>query len=343
MEKLIIILISFIFFNFLNKIIIKNKILLNYSGSTHQKFSGLTTVPLTGGIFIFFSITYFYFNEIENIIYLFLSLFVLGLATDLKLIASPKIRFLIQTILLFSIVYISDLKISPTRIYIIDLLISNSLLSYFFSTFCLLILINGSNFIDGLNGLLVGYYLLITVIFYQLNLSNFLDVQNSSFLFFSIILTILFLLNIFKKSFMGDTGAYILGFFYGYLLINIYVEYQLFSPFFVVLLLWYPCFENLFSILRKFQLKKSPIKPDNNHLHQLIFFYLRKKYKLKNIFANNYGSLIILLYNLVILSFGVQNISNTQYQIVLLILNLFVYCAMYFKLFAYKYKIKFNN
>ena len=340
MEKLIIIIIGFLLFSFLNNFLIKKKILLNYSGSVHQKFSGLTTVPLTGGIFIFLSILYLHFNEIASVIYLFSCLFILGLATDLKIIASPKIRFLIQAMLLFLIVYLSDLRISPTRIYIIDFLISNILLSYIFSTFCLLILINGSNFIDGLNGLLVGYYSLISLIFYHLDFNNFLDIENNSLLFFLIILTILFLLNLFKKSFMGDTGAYILGFFYGYLLIQIYTENQVFSPFFVILLLWYPCFENLFSILRKFQLKKSPIKPDSNHLHQLLFFYLKKKYKLQNIFANNYGSLIILSYNLIIFSIGIQNITNTQHQIILIILNILIYCATYFKLFTYKYKLK---
>ena len=139
---------------------------------------------------------------------------------------------------------------------------------------------------------------------------------------------------------MGDTGAYILGFIYGYLLIKIYIENQIFSPFFVILLLWYPCFENLFSILRKFQLKKSPIKPDSNHLHQILFFYLKKKYKLRSISANNNASLIILLYNLIIFSIGIQNISNTQFQIILLIINILIYCAIYFKLFAYKYKLK---
>ena len=340
MEKLIIIIIGFLFFSFLNNFLIKKKILLNYSGSVHQKFSGLTTVPLTGGIFIFLSILYLYFNEIASVIYLFSCLFILGLATDLKIIASPKIRFLIQAMLLFLIVYLSDLRISPTRIYIIDFLISNILLSYIFSTFCLLILINGSNFIDGLNGLLVGYYSLISLIFYHLGFNNFLDIENNSLLFFLIILSILFLLNLFKKSFMGDTGAYILGFFYGYLLIQIYADNQIFSPFFVILLLWYPCFENLFSILRKFQLKKSPIKPDSNHLHQLLFYYLKKKYKLKSIFANNCGSLIILLYNLIIFSIGIQNITNTQHQIILLTLNILIYFATYFKLFTYKYKLK---
>ena len=340
MEKIIIIIISFFVFYFLNIFLIKKKILLNYNGSIHQKYSGLTNVPLTGGILIFFSIMYLYFKEIESVIFLFSFLFILGLATDLKILASPKLRFIVQTILIFTIVYVSDLRIPSTRIYLLDLLISNVFFSYFFSTFCLLILINGSNFIDGLNGLLVGYYLLISLIFIQLNFFNFLDIEVNDLLFFSLVLFILFLFNLSNKSFMGDTGAYILGFFYGYLLIKIYDEYQIFSPFFVILLFWYPCFENLFSILRKFKFKKSPIKPDNNHLHQLIFFYLKKKYKIKNIFANNCGSLIILLYNLIIFGFGIQNSSNTQYQIILLILSIFVYCAVYFKLFAYKYKLK---
>ena len=340
MEKIIIIIISFFVFYFLNIFLIKKKILLNYSGSIHQKYSGLTNVPLTGGMLIFFSIVYLYFKEIESVILLFSFLFITGLATDLKILASPKLRFIIQTILILTIVYISDLRISSTRIYLLDLLISNVFFSYFFSTFCLLILINGSNFIDGLNGLLVGYYLLISLIFHHLNLISFLNIENINQLFFSAILFTLFLVNLSKKSFMGDTGAYILGFFYGYLLIKIYSDYQIFSPFFVILLLWYPCFENLFSIIRKFQLKKSPIKPDNNHLHQLMYFYLKKKYKVNNLFANNYGSLIILLYNLIVFGIGIQNISNTQHQIILLILNLFVYCAVYFKLFAYKYKLK---
>ena len=105
------------------------------------------------------------------------------------------------------------MRISSTRIYLLDFLISNNLFSYFFSTFCLLILINGSNFIDGLNGLLVGYYFLISIIFFQLDFINFLDIENNDLLFFSIILLVLFFFQYFEKSFMGDTGAYILSFF----------------------------------------------------------------------------------------------------------------------------------
>ena len=91
MEELIFIIIIFLFFNFFNYFLIKKKFLLNYSGSIHQK-PGTTMYP-NWGIFIFFSILYLYFNEIESIIYLFSFLFLLGLATDLKITNSPKTRF----------------------------------------------------------------------------------------------------------------------------------------------------------------------------------------------------------------------------------------------------------
>ena len=39
-----------------------------------------------------------------------------------------------------------------------------NMMRFIFTTFCLMILINGSNFIDGLNGLLLGYSLLIILL-----------------------------------------------------------------------------------------------------------------------------------------------------------------------------------
>lgn len=341
MEKIIFLIVLFVLFHLLNEILIQKKFLLNYNGSQHQKFSGFTKVPLSGGILIFISIIYLYYHQFENLIFLILLLFILGLATDLKLIISPKIRFLFQAMILFFIVYISDLRILSTRIYFIDVFISNNLINYCFSTFCLLILINGSNFIDGLNGLLLGYFLMISFILFKINLARYLDVDNYNLLFFSMVLSILILFNFYKKCFMGDTGAYILGFFFGYLLIWTYSDNQKLSPFFVILLLWYPCFENLFSILRKFKLKKSPMKPDDNHLHQLLFFYLKKKHNLKDLSANNFGSLIILLFNLIVFILAIQNVSNTKYQIILIIFNIVFYCLIYSKLFLYKHKLKY--
>ena len=40
-----------------------------------------------------------------------------------------------------------------------------------------MVLINGSNFIDGLNGLLLGYFLIIILILFKLNLFSLIEIS----------------------------------------------------------------------------------------------------------------------------------------------------------------------
>ena len=47
-----------------------------------------------------------------------------------------------------------------------------------------MILINGSNFIDGLNGLLLGYFCLIIFLLFKLNLFEQIGFVEKNFLFF---------------------------------------------------------------------------------------------------------------------------------------------------------------
>ena len=169
-----------------------------------------------------------------------------------------------------------DIKIHQTKFILLDFLLKNIYFKYFFSIFCFLVLINGSNFIDGLNGLMLGYFISIISIIFYLNSYITLDIENNLIIALLIILAFLFILNLNNKLFMGDSGSYVLSLLCGYFLVKIYEMSLEISPFFIVLLLWYPCFENLFSIIRKFTLKRSPVNADNNHLHQLIFFILKK-------------------------------------------------------------------
>ena len=72
------------------------------------------------------------------------------------------------------------------------------------------------------------------------------------------------------------------------------------SPYYVCLLLWYPAFENFFTLTRRFVFEKNKIKvADNLHLHHLLFKFL--KGKTKNNMVNTYTGLIINLFNLVII------------------------------------------
>ena len=131
-----------------------------------------------------------------------------------------------------------------------------------------LILINGTNFIDGLNGLVILYYISIILIL-KLSGLNFEVYDNTFYIdYILLILSLLFVLNFLNKIYLGDSGS-LIGFLFAYYLISIYEQNPNMSPFFIILLLWYPCFENLFRVRKqRFKSLLNLIK----HFHQLLYF-----------------------------------------------------------------------
>lgn len=72
--------------------------------------------------------------------------------------------------------------------------------------------------------------------------------------------------------FLGDGGAYFLGFMLGELSVLLVMRNPEVSTWYAVLLLIYPVFETLFSAYRRLFLRgQSPGTPDGIHLHSLIF------------------------------------------------------------------------
>ena len=311
----------------------KRGILLNYSGDVHQFFSNRKNIPLTGGLFILIPIVFF-LNEL--LINLFIvSIYLIGFFSDRKILASPKKRFLIQCLLILLFVAIFDVKINSSRIELFDVFLNNKFFAIFFSTFCLLILINGSNFIDGLNGLLISSIIIILFMLTRLNLIDNSIISDQSINLIMLILLLLLLLNIFNVLMLGDSGAYLLGFFIGFLIISSHRSNPDISPYFFISLIWYPCFENLFSILRKLNREFSPLKPDSKHLHQLVLFFLTKKFDLKLILSNNLSSGIICFFNFLIIYISTLNPSNTFFQIKLISVSIIFYNVSYMLLFNF--------
>lgn len=72
--------------------------------------------------------------------------------------------------------------------------------------------------------------------------------------------------------FLGDGGAYFLGFMLGELAVLLVIRNPQVSTWYAALLLIYPVFETLFSAYRRLFLRgQSPGTPDGIHLHSLIF------------------------------------------------------------------------
>ena len=306
----------------------------NYSGDSHQLFSNEKNIPLVGGIFLVIPILSINYNNIFYIL-IILSIFMLGLLSDRKVIVSAKQRFLFQIILIFFSVIFLDLKILSSRIPFFDNLLELFYFNILFTCFCLLILINGSNFIDGLNGLLliymttVLYVLLDTSLLSNTNLKLLLEIDRTYILFLVITLVVIIILNLMNSLMLGDAGAYILSFFVGYIIILCHNSNPNISPYFFIALLWYPCYENLFSILRKLKNKSSPLVPDNNHLHQLIFQRFSKVFKDK-VLANNACSILINIVNGIILLLAARYPYESIYQIMIILISIFLYTSTFF-------------
>jgi UDP-N-acetylmuramyl pentapeptide phosphotransferase/UDP-N-acetylglucosamine-1-phosphate transferase len=324
---------SIIFIYLLSNFLKKKEYLVNLSGDEHQKFATNNSVPLVGGVFILLGYLLIFFDQNKSLL-LFLSLmFLLGLFSDLKIISSAKKRILIQAAIVISFVYFLDLKIDSVRVILFDRYLNIKIINFFFVCFCIIILINGSNFIDGLNGLSLGYYIVVLCAL-MIYLQHPFDPHQLINLLY--LLLILLVFNFLNRLFIGDNGAYILGLIFSYFLITIYQKTPNISPYYIILLLWYPCYELLFSIIRKFNLNYSPIKPDVSHLHQLIYFFIKRKFNLTSLKSNNISSLIILIFNTLIIYLGSKDTHNTQLQVILILLSIFIYTFSYNLALKYK-------
>ena len=322
---------------FINNYLLKLDYLVSETGDNHQKFASKIKIPLTGGIFFFLSIIFFYKELGANFILFSTLVLILGIISDLKFIQSAKKRLIFQLTIVLIFIISNDIQIINTRVDLLDNLISYKYINYLFVCFCVLIVINGSNFFDGLNTLNTGYYLLITLILIYLNSTGDIIFQDLVLRYLFLILIIIYVFNFLNKIFIGDSGSYLLGFIFSIFLINFYADNQQLSPFYIILLLWYPAFETLFSMIRKNILNRSPMRPDSNHLHQLIFYYIKKRYSKTVLLANLISANIINIYNLIIFLVATQFLFNTQVQIILILLNLMIYTVIYFKLFLYRY------
>ncbi len=314
-----------------NYYLIKRNILPSFSGDKHQKLASNKSIPLSGGIFLICGFSIIFFQPFQTYLFFLSLIFLIGLYSDLKILKSAKFRLFLQSIIIFIFILIFDIRITDTRIEILDKILNQKIISYLFISFCILIIVNGSNFLDGLNTLVLGYYLIVSYIIYKMELYYFIGLDPNIFLLWFLFLALIYLLNFFNNLYLGDNGAYFLGFIYALILVMIFNKNVSISPYFIILLLWYPGFENLFSILRKMNIKKkSPLLPDPKHLHQLMFIYLNQRIIKKKIYANLAVANIINLYNLIVFYFASKNPSDTDFQLLFIILNIFIYTLIYY-------------
>ena len=343
---LLLILISFsLFFYkyfalFLSKY--NSKLLVDNQFKKPQSFHELPT-STSGGTGIFFSfliLNLYLFLSKEIIYYEYLSFcslfFILGLSDDLKLNTRPKFRLLAMIFLLIFLVVSNNLYVENTGIKSLNRFLEVDIFSLFFVCLCFLFIINGSNLIDGYNGLLGIHSLIILTNLFFVNYFN----ENSDLAFFilcMILITTLFLKYNFPRGtiFLGDAGSYFLGAFIAISVIKTSIANPIISPFYFCILLFYLFFEVFFSFIRKIALeKRSPLFPDGKHLHMLLYKMLVKKNS-DRLKSNYYVSVIINLTYLILIIPSIFMMKNglfcKYYSIVFFVIYLAAYKISYEK------------
>jgi UDP-N-acetylmuramyl pentapeptide phosphotransferase/UDP-N-acetylglucosamine-1-phosphate transferase len=199
--------------------------------------------------------------------------FLAGLAEDLTKNVSPPYRMLATAASAVLASWLLGALIERTAIPGLDWVVSYALGALAVTIFVVVGVTNAVNIIDGFNGLASMCAMLMLVSLAYVGFQ--VDDRLVALLALSGIGAVLgFFVWNFPGGliFLGDGGAYFLGFFVAEISILLLQRNPAVSPMFPLLICIYPVFETLFSIYRRRVLRDlSPGMPDGIHLHSLIY------------------------------------------------------------------------
>ena len=122
---------------------------------------------------IFFVFYYFIFNEfLFDYFILSFVMFLLGFMEDIKIKINPNYRLLMMIFILLLFIFFSSINIQSLDLQFLNTWMKNGIFANIFILLCFLFITNGSNLIDGFNGLLTIHLLIINSILFFINLNS---------------------------------------------------------------------------------------------------------------------------------------------------------------------------
>lgn len=247
-----------------------------------QKFHA-RVVPRIGGIGIMLgllaAVVFIYLHDqpaglwAATLLAAALPAFVAGLAEDLTKTQSPRRRLFFTAVAAGLAYWWVNAAIVRTDIPGLDWVVSYAPGAALVTVFVVAGVANAVNIIDGFNGLasMCGMLMLAGISYVAFQVGD----QTVAWLALGGVGAVLgFFIWNFPAGliFLGDGGAYLLGFYVAELAILLLHRNPSVSPMFPLLLCIYPVFETLFSIYRKKLIRgMSPGMPDGVHLHMLVY------------------------------------------------------------------------
>lgn len=174
---------------------------------------------------------------------------------------------------------LTGVSIVNTGVDVLDAMLTWLPLSVLFTAFAVGGVANAVNIIDGFNGLASGT-VVIGLVAVGLIALDCGDAELARTCFIVSAVTIgFFLVNFpFGKLFLGDGGAYLLGFLLAWLSVTLVYRNPQVSSWAPLLACAYPTFETLFTIARRLWCRRHPGQPDSCHLHSLVKIAVAGRY-----------------------------------------------------------------
>ncbi len=299
----------------------------------NERTSHTNNTPTLGGLAVFagFTLAIILFShrdaapELAYILGGLITIFFIGIKDDI-LVIDPRKKFLGQILASMIVIWLGGFFLSDFH-NVFGIGKVPYLLSLPFTLFVFLLIINGYNLIDGIDGLASGIGFL-TSAFYGI---WFILTGNINYgiLSFSLAGTLIafFWFNVFSeknKIFLGDTGAMIIGLIIAVLTVK-FLESNLTvtgkfkfnsAPAIAISLLIIPLFDTLRIFLLRLINGKSPFKADHNHIHHLL---------LTSGFSHLGITIILLLINILLIIFVLlfQDLGSVILTLLMLILMIF--------------------
>ncbi len=260
--------------------------------------------------------------------------FIFGLLEDITKKVSVKTRLLATMASGLLGWGITGVSLTSVDIWGVDWLLGFTAVSVLFTAFAVGGVANAINIIDGFNGLTAGVALIMLAAFGLIAR----EVGDIPLAFACLIIAgaVLgfFLVNWpFGKIFLGDGGAYFLGFTLAWIAILLPARNAQVSPWASLLICSYPIIEVLFSIYRRKFLRsnRDATQPDSMHLHSLL--HKRKIRKLipqkSQVIKNGFTSPFLWLYSSLTCFPTIFIYKSSIYCLLYFSMNLFIYLKIY--------------
>ena len=224
-------------------------------------------------------------------------IFVAGLAEDLGYGVSPLRRLLAAAVSSALCVAMLGLWVPHTDIPVLDGLFAFAPVAILFTVFVTSGTCHAFNLIDGVNGLASGTGIIVAFGFATIAASaGETEIAMAAYFLIAAVLGFLVFNYPFGKIFLGDAGAYTVGYVLAWFAVFLLAKVETLTTFSVLLVLFWPIADTLLAIYRRRRSGKPAGQPDRLHFHQLVMrtFEIAHFGRNRRHIANPLTSLVIL-------------------------------------------------